>query len=226
MTKPYYEDAKVTIYHGDCREIVPSLRPGGNTTWPSPEVLITDPPYGVDFGGKSTKHTPRSGKGYTTPDSQIGPAVVSELLERVVRGVVFPGVRLMFQYPEPTDVGCVFCPSGAGVGPWGFVCFHPVLFYGKTPKRNGSLPASLSSFDTADTADHPCPKPLSWLTWVVTLATEPGDLILDPFMGSGTTLRAARDLGRRAIGIDVEERYCEIAARRLDQGVLDLGGVA
>lgn len=73
---------------------------------------------------------------------------------------------------------------------------------------------------------HPCPFPIDLPTRCIVAATDPGDLVLDPFMGSGTTLRAAKDTGRRAIGIDREERYCEIAARRLGQEVLDLGGVA
>lgn len=70
---------------------------------------------------------------------------------------------------------------------------------------------------------HPNEKPLDLPARFIAWTTRAGDLVLDPFMGSGTTLRAAQDLGRRAIGIEVDERYCEIAARRLDQQVLDLG---
>jgi site-specific DNA-methyltransferase (adenine-specific) len=70
--------------------------------------------------------------------------------------------------------------------------------------------------------DHPCPKPVTFMRWVVERCTASADTVLDPFMGSGTTLRAAKDLGRRAIGIEIEERYCEIAARRLAQEVLPL----
>lgn len=67
---------------------------------------------------------------------------------------------------------------------------------------------------------HPNEKPLAMITDMLTLVSHDADLILDPFMGSGTTLRAAKDLGRRAIGIELEEKYCEIAARRLAQEVL------
>jgi DNA modification methylase len=69
--------------------------------------------------------------------------------------------------------------------------------------------------------EHPSPKPLNVMRWI--LGCLPGETVLDPFMGSGTTLRAAKDLGRRAIGIEIEERYCEIAAKRLAQEVFDFG---
>jgi site-specific DNA-methyltransferase (adenine-specific) len=213
--RPYFERDGITIYHGDCREILPSI---------SADVLVTDPPYGVKFDGKATKHTAGGSGGYTTgDDASVGPLMVREALARVTRGAVFPGNRNLMAYPEPSDIGCVFCPSGAGVGPWGFVGFHPILFYGKRP--GACRPTSIQSFDTADVSGHPCPKPLRWLRWLIALTSLDGETIMDPFAGSGTTLRAAMDLGRRAIGIEIEERYCEIAARRLDQMVLPLEAV-
>lgn len=77
-----------------------------------------------------------------------------------------------------------------------------------------------------DVDGHPCPFPLELPKRCIAATTDLGDVVLDPFMGSGTTLRAAKDLGRKAIGIEIEERYCEIAAKRLAQEVLDFGGVA
>ena len=74
--------------------------------------------------------------------------------------------------------------------------------------------------------DHPTQKPLPTASIPIRYSTDPGDLVLDPFMGSGTTLRAAKDLGRRAIGIELSERYCEVAANRMAQEVLDFGGTA
>jgi len=207
--KPYYEHAGITIYHGDCREVLPRV---------SADVIVTDPPYGVGFVGKATKHTKASG-GYLSGDTGIAPAVVAEALLRCSRGVVFSGNRLLHEYPPPRDIGCVYCPSGAGIGPWGFTCFNPVLFYGKRPGGPTS-PSSFVSFHTADDCGHPCPKPYEWMAWAVSLASRDGETILDPFMGSGTTLVAAKNLGRKAIGIEIEERYCEIAAKRLAQEVL------
>jgi site-specific DNA-methyltransferase (adenine-specific) len=211
--KPYYDHAGITIYHGDCREILTRL---------AFDSFITDPPYGVNFAGKSTKYTAASG-GYTTVDDvDAGPQAVALALSCVDRGAVFSGIRLMFKYPEPRDVGCVYCPSGAGRGPWGFTCFNPILFYGKRPGGPKS-PSSIQSFATSDNlGGHPCAKPVRWLSWLVGLVSLDTDVVVDPFMGSGTTLRAAKDLGRRAIGIEIEERYCEIAAKRLCQEVLPL----
>lgn len=77
-----------------------------------------------------------------------------------------------------------------------------------------------------ETGHHPAPYPVALAARIIRLSTWPGELVLDPFMGSGSTLIAARNLGRRAVGIEVSERYCEIAATRLSQGALDFGGVA
>lgn len=206
--KPYYSERGITIYHGDARAILPLV---------SADVLVTDPPYGVDFEGKATKHTTKKSGGYIgVDDPDIGPAVVREALGLVKRAAVFPGNRALMRYPEPQDIGCVYCPSGAGIGPWGFICFHPVLFYGKRP-TNLLRPTSIQSFATADDVEHPCPKPTRWMTWVIGMVCLPGETVLDPFMGSGTTLRAAKDSGLKAIGIEIEERYCEVAVKRLAQ---------
>lgn len=209
--KPYYQDDAVTIYHGDCREIMPALG--------TFDLLLTDPPYGVGFKGKVTKHK-KPGGGYIGEDAKTGPEVVTAAMEMCECGIVTPGIRMMYEYPRPRDVGCVYCPSGAGVGPWGFICFHPVLYYGK--RRGGpKSPASFQSFHTSPDFGHPCPKPIEWMRWFIAIA---GDVqtILDPFAGSGTTGRAAKDLGRKAVLIEREECYCEIAARRCAQECLPL----
>jgi DNA modification methylase len=133
---------------------------------------------------------------------------------------------MLFAYPEPASVGVVWTPAGGGRTAWGFQCSHPILYYGKDPylvDGKGGRPNGFKDDQPGrEQLDHPCPKPLAWMRWAVNRASRPSETILDPFMGSGTTLRAAKDLGRRAIGIDLEERYCEIAATRMGQEVLDL----
>ena len=105
--------------------------------------------------------------------------------------------------------------------PWGFQNLAPVLFFGKAPDLHlGSKATTIRSSDAAEKNGHPCPKPIKWMTWLIDLCSRPGETVLDPFAGSGTTLRAAKDLGRRAIGIEVNEAYCQIAVSQLAQGVL------
>lgn len=219
--KPYFTDGKRTIYHGDCREILPTL--------PKCDVFITDPPYAVNFDGKETKHSINDG-GYLShnDESSPGPEVVKMCLSICNIGAVFTGIRILHDYPKPSDIGCVYCPSGAGRGPWGFCCMHPILYYGKYPEKNkGDTPSSLVSFATTKIHSHPCSKPLEWMQWLLLkVRAKETQTILDPFMGSGTTLRAAKDLNLSCIGIELCERYCEIAAKRLEQEVFEFEGAS
>lgn len=228
--KPYYSDEWVTLYHGDCRDVLPDI---------TADALITDPPYGVGLVTKTSDY--RQSRAFDNGVSlrasllyRDDPEHVRELVQtvmplalaRVDRALVFCGPRMMWAYPEPAAVGGVFTVNGAGRSPWGFQCIHPVLFYGKDPflaDGLGSRPNAMRDEQpNREHVDHPCPKPLRWMTWAVARASRAGETVLDPFAGSGTTLRAAKDLGRKAIGIEIEERYCEIAARRLSQEVLAL----
>lgn len=221
---PYYEQDGITIYHGDARDVLSKID--------HYDAIVTDPPYGVSFDGKNTKHTTRRDDGYTliedTPEYVefvIVPIVCGEV-KRGNRVVLTPGIRNMFVYPKPDGVGTIFYPSGAGLGRWGFTCSQPIFYYGKDPylaTGKGHRPDSLSSTESAPTNGHPCPKPIKVMRWLVNKASLPGETILDPFMGSGTTLRAAKDLGRKAIGIEISEEYCSIAVKRLQQSVLPLG---
>lgn len=193
---------------GDCRDVMPTLGKA--------DALITDPPYGVDFKGKATKHTEASG-GYLTADTDIGPSIIELALALVDRGVVFPGTRMMFNYPTPYEIGAVYCPSGAGLGRWGFTVFHPMLFYGMALPHTRQGPSGFESFDTAADCGHPCPKPLRWMLWAVNKCALSGHRILDPFMGSGTTGVACAQLGRKFIGVEIEPKYFDIACRRIEQ---------
>lgn len=220
---PYYDHADVTIYHGDCREVLSSVRA---------DVLVTDPPYGVNLGNHGGANDGRRDhvlvKGAyasydDTPenfDAVVVPGIRTALA-RVDRGVVFCAGHMAWRLPVPAAVGGVFLPAACGRTAWGYNSFAHALLYGAAPDlHKGAKPIGMRSTETADGMGHPCAKPLTWMCWAVSLASRPGETILDPFMGSGTTLRAAKDLGRKAIGIEIEERYCEIAAKRLSQEVL------
>ena len=221
--KPYYEHAGITIYHGDCREILPDV---------TADVLVTDPPYGMNLGkhgGANDKRARELRRGsYASYDDTsenyaeiIAPAIVLAL-SRVCRGAVFGYAPSIWMLPAPSAIGAVYIPAANGRSPWGFQSIAPVMLYGTAPDLN--LGAHATAWKARGKADvscgHPCPKPVEWMLWLVGLASKSGETVVDPFMGSGTTLRAAKDLGRRAIGIEIEERYCEIAAGRLAQEVL------
>lgn len=131
---------------------------------------------------------------------------------------VFMGVRALFDYPRPDWILCWHRPASTQRNGRikGFNNWEPIAVYG-----NSSIPNdTVSTPNTEHETGHESQKPIRLMTWL--LNTLRGETILDPFSGSGTTLRAAKDLGRKSIGIEIEERYCEIAAKRLAQEVLPL----
>jgi site-specific DNA-methyltransferase (adenine-specific) len=223
--KPYYDHAGITIYHGDCREILPTL--------PKVDLVLTDPPYGIGLGthsGMKEKrmiHVLKKGAYETyedTPENLVSIVVpsISICIDLAERAAVFCAGSMIGKFPEPSCVGGVYMPSACGRNKWGFQSIAAfVLFYGTAPDlQKGAKATGLYSTASTQENGHPCPKPLSWMNWLVDLGSRESETILDPFMGSGTTLRAAKDLGRKAIGIEIEEKYCEIAVKRLAQEVL------
>ena len=225
--RPYYEDGTVQIYHGDCREVLPVI---------TFDVVVTDPPYGVGLEAKRAKQ--RGGSvsvrvgGYSFDDNSeyvlsVVVPVIKLCVDKAKAVALTPGTRSMWLYPPSEDVGCFFSAAGTGMGRWGFTCMQPILYYGSDPFLRTSQGARANSCgqtypNDANHHGHPCAKPIRMIEWLVSRASLPGEVVLDPFMGSGTTLVAAKRLGNRAIGIELEERYCEIAAKRLAQGALDL----
>lgn len=216
--RPYHQEHGITIYHADAREVLPALSDNAS------DLVLMDPPY-----GNGTQYASFEDTG---PNLQ---SLIDDVMPHVLRvaptALITPGVANMFRYPKPRWVLAWVTPAGAGTGPWGFSCWQPVLAYGTDPYLRdllGRRPDTLVKTEISKSGeDHPCPKPIDVWRWMVLRgSTKATDIVLDPFMGSGTTLRAAKDCGRPAIGIELDERYCEIAARRLGQEVLDLGGVA
>ncbi len=227
--RPYYDHAGITIFHADCADLLVQLRS-------SIDVIVTDPPYGVGLGKCGDVRGGRHGMrhdGYASYEDSyenfvgVIVPVLTAYVQAASRAAVFTGPH-MHEQLKPEAIGAVYYPSGVGRTSWGFKTLLPVLLYGGSPTvmqgKGASCPTVIVSSELPEpiSKGHPVPKPLGWMKWLVRLASLPGDTIVDPFMGSGTTLRAAKDLGRRAIGIEIEERYCEIAAKRLSQEVLNL----
>lgn len=203
---PYYTDDSVTIYHADCREWMPEA-----------DVLVTDPPYGIGRDGQTPStggHGGRKGYAHLGWDSERPDRATFDRMLRAAPVAIVWGGNYFADLLPPT-------------GKW--------LVWDKGQRINQSdgelawtsMPGAVRIYVQnrvalmQDGAVHPTQKPLSVMRWCVAMTT---GTILDPFMGSGTTLVAAKSLSRKAIGIEIEERYCEIAARRCSQEVLGLVG--
>ena len=215
--KPYYSDDWVTIYHADCREVLPEL---------SADAVLTDFPYGIglEYGMYSD-----------SPENLA--LLVAETLAPMRKAApvtaITCGVTNWWRFPEPTWVLAWYqVNANQARGRWGWSMWQPVLCYGIDPFLRLGLGARPDVVTTAAGTGrdkdvtkerHPCPKPYdSWLKILLRVSPQEGETIVDPFMGSGTTLAAAKYTGRRAIGIEIEEAYCELAAQRCAQEVLDL----
>jgi DNA modification methylase len=202
-----------TIFHGDCREIFPEL--------PKVDAVITDPPYGMnwDYSGQGSGKKTQGGKQsrfkktrIRGDDREFDPSWLTAFPKSVIWGMQHYPNKLMKgsvlvwvkKYPDAfgtflSDADLAWIKGGHGV-----YC-SPVI-----------NPASFQSERM-----HPTQKPIELMLWCILKAKISEDeTVLDPYLGSGTTLRACKDLGRRGIGIEIEEKYCEIAAGRLRQGVL------
>jgi site-specific DNA-methyltransferase (adenine-specific) len=221
MTTPYYTDESITLYHGDCREI---------TAWLEADVLVTDPPYGIGYVSNMNRDR---------RNSKLGrPVAADDGTDTRDHALALWGDRpaLVFgrwDAPRPTAVRARLVwdkGNSAGMGdlrlPWGRSDEEVyVLGVGFIGKRTGSvIRAQMLMSGDHERPDHPTPKPLGLMDQLV--AKCPPGSVADPFAGSGTTLVAAKRAGRHAIGVEIDERYCEITARRLDQGVLDFGAVS
>jgi DNA modification methylase len=206
---PYYDEDRITIYHGDCRDVLPSL---------SVDAVITDPPYGV---GKSYGDNYDDSDG---PDYWAWFLSALETMRAAAPTVVFTHRVTALRHVHDWDWIYVWHKPRASSGLNHYPVmphWEPVFAYGIGGRTD--LPRRfdvLSHNPIRGMNGHPAPKPLSLFTDLIRCFA-PAGTVVDPFMGTGTTLRAAKDLGRKAIGIEIEEKYCEIAVQRLAQGVLE-----
>jgi len=213
--KPYYEHNGITIYNGDCREVLPALD--------KVDLVLTDPPYGILGGSKSI-----GGSGFVEANKYdlswdyepINSELINTVTGMATESIIW-GCNYFWDNFEPTNSLIVWdkkCQNGwndtfsDGEIAWTSLKKKLVIFrhLWVGALRSGELKKR----------EHPTQKPVELLRFCIEYAGDKSQTILDPFMGSGTTLRAAKDLGRQCIGIELEEKYCEIAANRLAQEVL------
>lgn len=220
MSAPYYQDDAVTLWHGDCLEI---------DAWLAADVLVTDPPYGVAY--ESNRNRDRRNVKVGRPvagDSTTGARDAALTAWGADRPALVFG-KWTQPRPAATRARLVWDKRVQGTGdlsiPWGPSDEEVyVLGAGFTGKRGGSvLSVQMLMSNDADRPDHPTPKPVPLMELLITKTV---GTVADPFAGSGSTLVAARNLGRKAVGVELEERYCEVIAKRLAQDVLDFGGGA
>lgn len=203
--KPYYSHAGITIYHGDCREIVPELG--------LVDMVLTDPPYGIGFAGQPTKWQRLAGQKPVAWDD-VAVADLDELIRFGEVQIVWGGNY----YKLPISRGwLVWCKPDAPPS------MGTVELAWTNQDRNCKYLFHSISATNAERLGHPTQKPMALMRWCIQQFPDV-NTVCDPFCGSGTTLAAAKWWGKSAIGIEIEERYCEIAAKRLSQEVFDFAG--
>lgn len=246
--KPYYADDFVTLYHGDCADILPSVRG---------DLVVTSPPYNLmrrgTGAGRNSLHGGKRGLSEKLHQRWYPDAMPEKAYQEWQRETVAlclksaPAVcynhKVRYQIKRAGRAQHpmqwlgdfmlwveIIWDRGGGVA---FNCGRPLpsderIFVLGRPRtfNNLGLTTVWRLPPVPQGVDHPCPFPEELAARCIASFTDPGDLVVDPFAGSGTTLVAAKNLRRRAVGIEKEECYCEEAAKRFSQEVLDLGGAA
>ncbi|KKL14396.1 hypothetical protein LCGC14_2516100 [marine sediment metagenome] len=258
--KAYYQDETVTIYHGDCREILPHL--------PKVDLVLADPPFNAGKVYGNGQHNDSMAKddylAWLASFFVLLPIAMTEgATAWVMNDTRWIGYcqtlldqhltflnLIVWTYGNPTPASQRFAKTwrpillySKGEKPKHFesgaypLSPHPQIYWNPSntigklchdvwpdiPKLVGGFMAQPEVLREKDgTFSHLAQMPVALAKRPISTASVTGDLILDPFMGSGTTLRAAKDLGRKAIGIEIEEKYCEIAAKRMSQSVMPL----
>jgi DNA modification methylase len=208
---------KQRIICADSRDVLPGLT--------GIDVTLTDPPYGIEGGSGGDSRLYRKGK-YEMENWEDSRAYIEQTIVPIIvdcrilstRVVLTSGNRCMYLYPEPDDIGCFYCPATVTHGPWGFSNFTPILYYGRDFRAGiGAWPTSKQVTESAPKNGHPCPKPIRAWSWLLEKAARTSDTVLDPFLGSGTTLVCCELTGRSGVGIEIEPKFYEIALREVEK---------
>jgi tRNA G10 N-methylase Trm11 len=219
MAAPYYEDEWVTLYHGDCHALGASL---------DYELVVTDPPYGISLDTTRTAKQPKFNKrgGLRTginhrpvaeDDQPFDPT------EWLTKPCAFTGANYFSDRLPRDGRWHVWDKTNRGECPTGLGNDFEVIWTSWRSGRSEIVPILWAGVQRInkhpDSFQHPTQKPVALFEWMLR-RNAPAGTVLDPFAGSGTTLVAAKNLGRQAIGVEIDERYCEIAANRLTQDTL------
>jgi len=230
MSEPYYQDDLVTLYHGDCLEVA---------EWLTADVLVTDPPYGMGYAARGT-YNPRTGRtAAPIGEEHIKGDLTTEVRDAVLAAwgtnkpaVVFGTWRQ--PRPEGTRHRLIWWKQGQAPGPLRAPFMsqdEEIYILGEgwlqtsPPMRSVIATSEVRQGASGAVAviGHPTPKPIGLMERLI--ERYPVGVIADPFAGSGSTLIAARNLGRQSIGVELEERYCELIAKRLSQQAFDFGNL-
>ena len=196
----------ITLIHGDCLEVMKKIPDN------SIDLVLTDPPYGVGYTYNSYNDTKEELK-------RLINGFMPEVLRVAKRVAITCGNGNQHLYPAPDWTLAWVITAGAGQNKWGFTCWQPILVYGKDPyraNRMGARPDIICSNERSEKNGHACPKPIGmWTDLLKRLSVKETDTVLDPFMGSGTTGVACKNLCRNFIGIELDKDYFEIAKKRI-----------
>jgi site-specific DNA-methyltransferase (adenine-specific) len=213
--RPYYQDDLITIFNDDCRNVIESLAPF--------EIVITDPPYGMEYRSGHYKYGNPHSK--VIGDESYPVDVVKKLLTSLRCTYMFCRWDNLKELPTPTSC-IVWAKNNWSAGDLEHAygrMWEACLFYPGINHQFKRRPADVIQCDRVPPTKllHPTQKPVNLLLNLIDCNV--GGSILDPYMGSGSTLVAAKQLGRKAIGIEIEKKYCDVAIERLSQCVMEMG---
>lgn len=214
MIEPYYQKDGITIYNADCREVLPLLGMF--------DLLLTDPPYGIGEAAGKNKSRGKLAKAKDYGNSDWDDAPPSEDLINLIcdhseKQVLWGGNYFNGLYPS----SCWLVWDKDNTGDFADCELAWTSLQKAVRKFKWRWNGMLQEKGGKDKEHrvHPTQKPLALMRWCLSLVPD-AETVLDPFMGSGTTLVAAKMEGRQAVGIEINEKYCEAAVNRLAQGVL------
>ena len=223
--RPYFEEDGITIYHGDCREILSSIREVG--------TILTDPPYGISLEPRRGRTSAIAGDSRREAKALLWyvsrwafHAAPADSAHFFFAGWGEPWTQEVLSEWFTVKACIVWVKNQFGLGyhtrPQHEICY---LVHKGDPNPPEEARSDVWQYPRLTVPEHSCEKPTELISALLNYYPQEG-LVVDPFMGSGTTLVCAKNANRPAIGIELEERYCEIAARRLSQKVLDFSGTS